>query len=227
MLPRMNPARTHKAIEAVLFDFDGTLTHPGSIEFDVIRDAIRCPRRIPILEHIAALPTSVEREAATSILHEFEAQAARRSFPNEGAEEIILFLRARGFRVGIISRNSLVSIETALRNFPRLKSSDFHIILSRDDPWDPKPSPEGILEAARRLGIPVSRVLVVGDYVFDIEAGYQAGALTAFLTNGTVSCALPHPPDFILTRLAELREARILCSAACREDDYGEDHDHT
>jgi hydrogenase expression/formation protein HypE len=111
----------------------------------------------------------------------------------------------RGLKVSIISRNSYASIATAFENFERICPADFAVILSRDDPFDPKPSPEGILAVAGRLGIPVTQVLVVGDFIFDVEAGRSAGALTAYLTNrGTL-----HPgvqPDFTVAHLSELKE---------------------
>jgi HAD superfamily hydrolase (TIGR01509 family) len=195
-----------KLIRAVLFDFDGTLTEPGSLDFSVIRDAVGCPKGRPVLEFINSMASPSERAEAFKILDAFEAEAARQSRPNAGAEEVLEFLRARGMKVGIISRNSLVSIRTALDNFGRIRSLDFAIILSRDDPFDPKPSPEGILAAVRILGVPVAQVLVVGDFVFDIEAGHKAGALTAFLTNRGSSHPCAHPSDFTLEHLGELKD---------------------
>ncbi len=195
-----------KLIRAVLFDFDGTLTEPGSLDFGVIRDAVGCPKGRPVLEFINSMASPAERAKALKILDAFEAEAARQSRPNAGAEEVLEFLRARGMKVGIISRNSLASIRTALDNFGRIQSLDFAIILSRDDPFNPKPSPEGILAAARILGVPVAQVLVVGDFVFDVEAGHKAGALTAFLTNRGSSHPCAYPSDFTLEHLGELKE---------------------
>lgn len=202
----MESQSSAKLIRAVLFDFDGTLTEPGSLDFGVIREAIGCPKGRPVLEFINGMSSQAERAEATRILNEYEAEAARRSRPNAGAEEALRFLRARGLKVGIISRNSLVSIETALKNFERIQPFDFAVILSRDDPVSPKPDPEGILAAAEALGVSVAQVLVVGDFVFDIEAGQKAGALTAFLTNRGFShpCALPS--DFTLEHLGDLTD---------------------
>jgi hydrogenase expression/formation protein HypE len=195
-----------KLIRAVLFDFDGTLTKPGSLDFGVIRDAVGCPKGRPVLEFINSMASQAERAEAFKILDAFEAEAARQSRPNAGAEEVLEFLLARGMKVGIISRNSLASIRTALDNFGRIRSVDFAVILSRDDPFNPKPSPEGILAAVRILGVPAAQVLVVGDFVFDVEAGHKAGALTAFLTNRGSSHPCAYPSDFTLEHLGELKE---------------------
>jgi hydrogenase expression/formation protein HypE len=202
----MNMPISARLIRAVLFDFDGTLTEPGSLDFGVVRNAVGCPRERPVLEFINSIASQAERDEAHKILDAFEAEAARQSRPNCGAEDALEFLRARCMKVGIISRNSMASIRTALANFARIQSADFAVILSRDDPYNPKPSPEGILAAAGILGVPVAQILVVGDFVFDVEAGRNAGALTAFLTNRGFSHPCTCPADFTLEHLGELKE---------------------
>ncbi len=190
--------------KAVLFDFDGTLTEPGTLDFSAVRAAIGCRPDQAVLEFIAGLQDESACRNAMDILDRFEIEAAARSRPNAGAEDLVRFLKDRGLRIGIISRNSLQSIEIALGNFANLRPGHFDVILTRDDPYPPKPSPDGIRAAALRMGVPVQQVLVIGDYLFDIEAGYQAGAHTVFLTNrGTLVCRDPRP-DFTIDRLEEV-----------------------
>ena len=171
-------------IDAVLLDFDGTLTEPGALSFPTIREAIDCPPGRPILEFLAALPDPADRERRTGILESFELEAAAASKPNRGAEAAVLAVKERGLPVALISRNGLRSIQRALDNFPRLTTEDFDLVLAREAQPRPKPAPDGVLLAARRLHVDPSRLLVVGDYVFDLEAGRAAGALTVLLRNG-------------------------------------------
>ncbi len=175
---------------AVLFDFDGTLTHPGALDFPALRRALDCPPGTLILEHIDALPSAEARAEKRRILDEFETAAARASMPNEGAEETVRLLLSRGIRVGILTRNTRASVLTSLANFPSLKESDFAVILTRENGGRPKPAPDGVYAAAVALEVPLASLLVVGDFVFDIAAGEAAGAATALLTNG----APPPPP---------------------------------
>ena len=206
----MDMKTSARQIRAVLFDFDGTLTEPGSLDFGAVRDAVGCPRERPVLEFIKGIASPPERDEAFHILDALESEAARQSRPNSGAEDLLEFLLSRGMKIGIISRNSLDSIKTALDNFGRIRPADFTVILSRDDPYSPKPSPEGILAAAGIMGIPVMQLLVVGDFVFDVEAGQKAGALTAFLTNRGLSHPCTYTSDFTLEHLGELK--RIVLS---------------
>ncbi len=194
------------AIKGVLFDFDGTLTKPGSLDFGALREAVGCPKDRPILEFIEGFSSRNARERAQRILDEFEIEAARRSHPNEGAEALIPLLRSKGLKLGIISRNSQRAIRLALENFHHIRASDFDVILTRDQTYLPKPSPEAVLAAAGQMGLQPDQIFVVGDYVFDIEAGRNAGARTVFLTNRVATTPGTATPDFTIGRLEELRE---------------------
>jgi len=193
-------------IKAVLFDFDGTLTKPGAIDFAVIREAIGCPSGKPILEYIGKLPDPESRADALKTLDDFETEAAADSEPNVGAEALIRYLKGKNIPLGIISRNSRRSIQRALKNFNRVSESDFDLILSRDDPVKPKPSGDGIMLALKRLKAEPHELLLVGDFVFDIQAGNDAGALTVYLDNNGKSDASKIGSDFTVSDLYELKD---------------------
>jgi hydrogenase expression/formation protein HypE len=190
------------AIKGILFDFDGTLTHP-ILDFSQIRRVLRCPPLLPVLEHIQRLPPD-RQAAAHQILDRFEIEAAERCRPNEDAEEVVASLLRRGIKLGIISRNSLRAISRSLENFGSIRPSDFAVVISREDPYPPKPDPASVREAARRMELDVREVLMVGDYLFDIEAGQKAGARTVLLTNARETSDPGCSPDLVITRLKEL-----------------------
>jgi len=200
--------------EGVLFDFDGTLTKPSAIDFGAIRAMIGCPPDSFVLEHIASLPPGPERERALATLEQFEIEGAQRSQPNEAAEATVRRLRELGLRVGVLTRNSRAALEVAFAQFAALRPDDFDVIITRDDPVPPKPSPDGVLLAARRMGVLPQRLLVVGDFSLDILAGAAAQSVTVLLTNGAPALdhdASPGPDtrepieaDFTIHRLDEL-----------------------
>lgn len=169
--------------DAVLFDFDGTLTKPLAIDFAAVREAVRCPPDSFILEYVSGLPQGPLRDQAMAILDRFELEGAQRSEPNESAETTVLRLRELGLRVGIITRNSRLSVDAAFARFAGLRATDFDVIVTRNDPVAPKPFPDGVLLAAERMGVAPERLLMVGDYYLDVEAGKAAGGVTVFLTN--------------------------------------------
>ncbi len=190
--------------QAVLFDFDGTLTRPGVIDFSEMKRAIGCPEGIAVLEYLAKLP-SRQAEEYRKIVEEMEAEAAVRSFPNDGCIDLLHHLKGRKLPFGLVTRNGLRSVVTALRNFVPIERSDFAAIVTRDDAR-PKPDPQGLLLAARSMKVDAAGALFVGDNRFDVMAGRAAGMFTVLLTNGAGKSLLPGDPQphREVVRLAEI-----------------------
>lgn len=182
-----------KRIKGVLFDFDGTLTRPGALDFPAIKRELNCPPDIPILEYLETVPAEL-KPALMKILESEEEKAAEESFPNAGAEECLLALRDKGVLLGIITRNSLPSVRLALERFETVRLRDFSTVITRDDSL-PKPHPDGVHKACERMGLAASDLMVVGDFRFDVLAGKAAGACTVLLTNGRPSVMAPGDPE--------------------------------
>jgi HAD superfamily hydrolase (TIGR01549 family) len=182
------------------------LTQPGSLNFPILKETIGCPPDTPILEFIESLTTPDQRKDAVSILERFEKDAAANSKPNPGAEDLISYLRSKKLSTGIITRNSLTSVERALQNFENTDMSSFDVIISRDTPVKPKPSGDGILLAAQTLKVDVKDMLMVGDYIFDIQAGRKAGSITAFLDYGNQPGTSIIESDFTASSLKDIKK---------------------
>ncbi len=189
----------------MLFDFDGTLTKPGALDFPLLKKTIGCPDERPVLEFIENLPTSFQRDEAFSVLERFEKQAAVSSEPNSGAQDLIHYLRSKGLGIGIITRNTLSSVKRALENFEDINISYFDVIITRETPVKLKPSGDGIMLAAQTLNVDVKQMMMVGDYVFDIQAGQKAGCMTAFLEYGTASGTAKIESDVVVSSLKEIK----------------------
>lgn len=193
-------------IKGVLFDFDGTLTNPGALDFSEIRREICCPENKSILEFIDTLQNRDQRNHMVEILTRFEMEGAERSVPNLDVEIVFRFLQACNLPVGLISRNGLRPIQRALENFHTLRIDDFHLVITRDDDLKPKPSGDGVRFAAEKFAVQPTEILVVGDYVYDIEAGKQAGAVTALLRHPDVNISFCAESDFVISRLLDIIE---------------------
>lgn len=184
--------------KAFVFDFDGTLTHPGSLDFKKIRSVLGCPSNVPVLEFIQQIENEDQRQTFSRRLEQMEIDGAAASVPNKGAESLVRHIKAKGLPMAILTRNSRDCVMRAFKNFQHMQPSDFGLILTRDDPVAPKPSGDGVIKAAETFGVDISRVVVVGDFIFDIMAGKDAGALAVFLDNG-------NPPAFEGTADYDLR----------------------
>jgi len=172
-------------LKAVIFDFDGTLTKPGSIDFISIRKRIQCPEDQRLLEYINNLNDQLKKEALIQ-LDNFEYKAAEESIEEDYAEEIICFLQDENIPIFIISRNSKKSVERALENFTNISIKDFDEIISRDSSFPVKPDPTSILYIADKLNIESKEIVVIGDYIHDIDAGRNANATTIYKETGRI-----------------------------------------
>jgi HAD superfamily hydrolase (TIGR01509 family) len=185
-----------KGVRAVVFDLDGTLV-TSELDFDRIRAEAGVPAGIPVLEFIDSAQGTA-RDRALAVLLEHEDRAARQCALLPGAQQTLERLRSLGLKLALLTRNSRVSVQHVLSRF----GIQFDCWVAREDAR-PKPSPEPVLKIAAALGLRPDELLVVGDYVFDVEAGRAAGARTALVHTNKKVTSLPQA-DLILKELAEL-----------------------
>jgi HAD superfamily hydrolase (TIGR01549 family) len=164
-------------IRGVVFDLDGTLV-TQELDFEAIRREIGVAPGTPLLEALAALSPE-ERALAEDVIDRHERAAAGRAVIHAGVSEFLDQLHVRGVRRAVLTRNSRAS---ALMVLARC-GLNFDPVLARED-CPPKPSPEGIWQICAAWALPPADVLMIGDYLFDVEAGRQAGTRTALVTHG-------------------------------------------
>ena len=182
-------------IDTVLFDLDGTLTVPV-IDFDALRARLGTPPGMSLTHALNDLPER-EREQGFEIVREAEIAAAQAARPNRGAIELVGWLHANYFATGIITRNFREAVDITLSTL----GLEFDVILTRDCA-PPKPAPDALLEALRRLQRNAATTIMVGDYEDDMQAGKAAGTLTCLVTNGEdprydADCSVPWPGDLL------------------------------
>jgi HAD superfamily hydrolase (TIGR01509 family) len=161
---------------AVLFDMDGTLTEP-MLDFPKIKAEMGIGER-PILEALAGMDGEARRVAETVLLRHEEAAAAA-SRLNGGCREVLDWLRQRGVRTALITRNSRASVDTVL--FRHVIA--FDALVTREDA-PPKPDPAPLHLACERLKVSAEEAWMVGDGQYDVEAGAAAGARTVWVSHG-------------------------------------------
>ncbi len=119
-----------------------------------------------------------------------------------GVPEILLRFRAAGVRLGLVSASARPEIEAILETVG-LKGA-FETIVSGDEVARGKPSPDGYLMAARRLGLEPECCFVVEDTRSGVLAGKAAG-MTVAAVPGPVSIQEDFSPaDLVLPSLEAL-----------------------
>lgn len=164
-------------IRGIIFDLDGTLVDSG-LDFDLMRREMGLPAGGPLLEALAALPEPRAVECR-EILARHEWAGAQRARLMPGVAEFLDELNRRGIHRAVLTRNCR---EVALATIGRLKL-EFDLVVAREDA-PAKPDPAAIWMVCEKWTLPRSKVVMLGDFVFDVEAGRQAGVRTVLYTAG-------------------------------------------
>lgn len=188
------------ARQSWIFDLDGTLTKPVH-DFAYIRKELAIPDGSDILGHLAVLdPLESARRHAR--LNEIELGLARGAEAAEGAVSLVESLVARGCRVGILTRNSR---EIAMLTLQAIGASGHFSegsVIGRDEA-PPKPDPEGIFRLLADWRAEADGAVMVGDYLFDLQAGRAAGVATLHVGRPD-GLRWPECTDFAVNSLAEI-----------------------
>jgi len=158
-------------IDGIIFDLDGTLLDSG-LDFDLMRAEMGLPQGRPILESLAGLP-STDLDRCHAVLHRHELAGAERARPLPGVVEFLRDLQRRGLRRAIVTRNSRAITQAMLAKLP----VSFDPVITRED-GPVKPDPWAIQTICRAWQAPPNRVVMIGDYWFDIACGRAGGVRT-------------------------------------------------
>lgn len=126
------------------------------------------------------------------------------SEPFAGVSETVAELKARGFRLGIVSSKMRFGVERGLRLFGL--EAFFDVIIAADDVARHKPHPEPLWRALEHFEAAPHTALYVGDSIHDIAAGRAANMATAAAAWGPFPRAELEAlqPDYVLETPAEL-----------------------
>lgn len=216
-----------REIEAVLFDFDGTLAE-CSIDFGEMRRRVLAllPQYgdppvqadgkyiLEVIEEAArwmeardAAMAAAFRAAAEQVLLELELDSARRGGLIAGVPECLTALHRAGRKIGVITRNCRAAVQIVLERQP----VPCDLLLTRDDVDRVKPDPAHPRAALARLGVPPERAVLVGDHVSDIHCARAAGLRSiGVLTSTTDRAALLEAgADLVLNSAAEVGEVLL------------------
>lgn len=185
-----------RAVEAVVFDLDGTLVRSELDYGEMARrvkeilitegapeEELDEPRKIwPIIRGgdgaLKELGLSTKRVKPTlklinEALNAVEALSLEKVEPMSGALETLRCLRARGLRIGVATRGGS---QYAKRSLELTGLTEFvDVVLARDEVEHPKPDPRHLLQVVRALNATPQRVIYVGDTTTDLSTAKEAG----------------------------------------------------
>jgi phosphoglycolate phosphatase-like HAD superfamily hydrolase len=185
-----------------VFDMDGTLT-VAVHDFDAIRDQLGLPQGRPILEQLEEMPEERSRPLRDR-LDRIEKELAARATSQDGAKELLRALDRRGAKLGILTRNSHDNALATLEASGLLEFFDPGCVVGRES-CRVKPSAEGIRMLLEVWNAAAVEAVMVGDYLFDLIAGREAGTATVYLDTSGAFEYKQHA-DYCVRNLRELAD---------------------
>lgn len=210
-----------KEIKLIILDFDGTLGDTADLIIRTMQATIKelgLPSRtdkecgdmiglrlieiphvlFPECGDISELYASTYRR----LFHEFNTDGAVTLYPN--VMETLMELRRRGKTLTIASSRSHASLAEYIEN---LGLSDIiSYILGADDVKEGKPNPEAIFKTLERFDFDTDEAIMIGDTVFDINMGINAGVKTCGVTYGNGSRESLSDADWVIDDFGSLLE---------------------
>lgn len=158
---------------------DGTLTEPVH-DFEAMRAELGLPLGANTVEAVWSLPEP-ERATKRRLLDEIGARYVALARPQEGALELLQELRGRGRKVGLVTRNSRANTYATLEALGLAGWFAEEEIATRDDALPAKPSPDALVKMLQMWQRKPQDAVMVGDAIYDVEAGVAAGTATVLI----------------------------------------------
>lgn len=194
--------------EGITKCFRGVLSRHGFT--DVTDDAIVRTVGHSMADSFTLLTGETDPEVIEGWRHEFREFSERwmnaHTYLFPETVGVLAALRAAGGKTAVISQKTHRRI--ALFFEANLPAGAVDLIVGGDDVRVGKPDPEGLLYAARSLGVDPARCLYCGDTVIDAEAARRAGMDFAAVLHGTTpaDAFAPYPVKRIMKTLNEITE---------------------
>jgi HAD superfamily hydrolase (TIGR01509 family) len=197
------------ALDAVLFDVDGTLvdTNPAHVEawrrafaahgYAVASDRIAREvgqggdRVVPSILGAATAAREGDLLRQTAVV-EFLALSRARRFPVfPGVRDLFAALRRRGIRTALATSSNPAQLAGLLHSTGLHPAELVDAVITCDDVRITKPAPDTVLAAALKLGLSPAQCAYVGDTPYDAQAARAAGVVPlGVLTGGYSADAL-------------------------------------
>ncbi|MFY4774023.1 HAD family hydrolase [Metabacillus sp. RGM 3146] len=178
-------------MKAILFDFDGTLAdtlpniyHSFKSIFKTYDQSNFSSEEImkmfgpPETEIIDLHLQHEDKESAKEdYYHEYEKNHSLYVKRNEEITEVLHTLKDNGVKLGVVTGKSKRSLGLSLKELGM--ENIFSVMITGNDVKNPKPDPEGIEMAIKKLNLKKTDAIYIGDSDSDIEAGNRA-EITAY-----------------------------------------------
>lgn len=205
----------------IILDFDGTLADTASVIVQTTQATIKelglpsrtdaeCAAMIglrlieipPVLFPDCDVDGELYAETYRRMFKVFNTEGAVTLYPN--VRDTLHELKRRGYILTIASSRSRASLEDYIKSLGL--ESIITYLLGAADVTEGKPAPEAVLKTLAHFGFKPEEAIVVGDMVFDVHMGKNAGTRGCGVTYGNGSRESLADADWIIDDFGQLLE---------------------
>jgi pyrophosphatase PpaX len=181
-----------------LFDFDGTLVDSENLILASFRhatdavlgdtpsdDVLRAGIGLTLEQQAHDLAGDRAKELFDVYVEHNRAYHSELLRTFDGVPEMILRLRHRGRRLGVVTAKIRPTMELGFEHVP-LEREWFEVLVAKEDTRLHKPHPEPLLLALELMHATADDAIYVGDSPFDIRAAHAAGVTAAAAAWGDI-----------------------------------------
>ncbi len=220
------------SITTILFDLDGTLLDSFALILAAFRHAcltvlghaptdeeLHVLWGAPLRTRFAHIAPDRVDDLLAAYTPRYDALQAQLAAPFPGVQQMLETLRTRGLRLGVVTSKRRRSALRDLEVFSLGRHID--TLVAAEDVAVPKPAPDVVFEALRRLQARAEDTWMVGDWTLDIQAARAAAVTAVAALWGTLDRAavLASGPDYIAERPEDV--VRLLSGQATANPPQG------
>ena len=210
-----------KKTKIIILDFDGTLADTVAVIIKTMHATIKelglpsrtdeeCASMIglrlieipPVLFPECNIDGELYAQTYRRLFHTYNVEGAVNLYPN--VYETLTELKKRGLILTIASSRNNVSLMGYIESLNL--TSIISYVLGADDVKEGKPNPEAVVRTLEHFGFTPEETIVVGDTVFDIQMGKNAGTRTCGVTYGNGSQESISDATWVIDDFAQLLE---------------------
>lgn len=228
---RERPESGGAAPSLVVFDLDGTLIDSredlagaanetlamygfAPLEVEAVAAMVGEGVRTLLDRAFAARGAAPPPEAVERFLECYDRRLIEKTRPYPGVREMLSALDGR-VAMAVLTNKPTAPAVRILAGLGL--AAAFSAVVGGDGPFPRKPAPDGLLDLARRVGVPPGATLLVGDSWVDVETALNAGARICLARYGfgfAASHAVRLPPGAIQIDRPEELVPHVLGRAA-------------
>ena len=199
----MQEMNNSRSLEGVLFDLDGTLVDTAP-DFIVAVNKLRSAHQLDSLPPLG-IAEQVSNGSIALTEYAFNITPEHADFPSRrqalldhylncigqhaalysGLNDLLERLHKADIPWGIVTNKPIAYAQPLLENLQLIDRC--HVLICPDHVSQPKPHPEALFTAAKKINCNVSATAYIGDHDRDIEAGRAAGMKTIAAAYGYIS----------------------------------------